>query len=235
MPSMHIRTIEAGAPIKVLTGVHFGCFELIANDSINSIMDLKGKRVGVWALRSTTPHVLILCIMASYVGLDPVQRHPWVQARGRPNAGASSMGRSMRSSPARPNSRNCAPRRSATSLSAPPPTVRGRSISAAWSLASRTMCANTRSPPSASCAPSSSPPTSALGPEAAARELVDRRLRRPATTTRCTDAARVPVRQLAGLRSRGHAALLCTAHAGDGHDQVEPASRSSPRAPTGAS
>ena len=34
MPSMHITSIEAGVPIKVLTGVHTGCFELIANDSV---------------------------------------------------------------------------------------------------------------------------------------------------------------------------------------------------------
>ncbi len=34
MPSMHIRPIEAGVPIKILTGVHSGCFELIANDSV---------------------------------------------------------------------------------------------------------------------------------------------------------------------------------------------------------
>ena len=78
MPSMHIRTIEAGAPIKVLTGVHFGCFELRANDSINSIVDLKGKRVGVWALNDH-PHVL-LSLIASYVGLDPVHDIQWVKA-----------------------------------------------------------------------------------------------------------------------------------------------------------
>ena len=70
MPSMHIRTIEAGAPIKVLTGVHFGCFELRANDSVDSIADLKGKRVGVWALNDH-PHVL-LSLIVGYVGLDPV-------------------------------------------------------------------------------------------------------------------------------------------------------------------
>ena len=48
MPAMHIASIEAGVPIKVLTGVHPGCFELIANDSVRSVKDLRGKRVGVW-------------------------------------------------------------------------------------------------------------------------------------------------------------------------------------------
>ena len=77
MPSMHIRTIEAGAPIKVLTGVHFGCFELRANGGINSIVGLKGKRVGVGALNDH-PHVL-LSLIASYVGLDPAHDIQWVE------------------------------------------------------------------------------------------------------------------------------------------------------------
>lgn len=77
MPSMHIRTIEAGAPIKVLSGVHFGCFELRAAHSIKRISDLKGKRVGVSGLNGH-PHVL-LSLIASYVGLDPVHDIHWVQ------------------------------------------------------------------------------------------------------------------------------------------------------------
>ena len=32
-----------GDPITVLAGVHTGCFELFANESIHSITDLKGK------------------------------------------------------------------------------------------------------------------------------------------------------------------------------------------------
>ncbi|MGL4962822.1 MAG: ABC transporter substrate-binding protein [Inquilinus sp.] len=77
MPSMHIRTIEAGAPIKVLSGVHFGCFELRANDSVNSIADLKGKRVGIWAFNDH-PHIF-LSLMINYVGLDPVHDIQWIE------------------------------------------------------------------------------------------------------------------------------------------------------------
>ena len=36
MPSMHITSLEAGVPIKILGGVHFGCFELIANDGVRA-------------------------------------------------------------------------------------------------------------------------------------------------------------------------------------------------------
>ena len=39
--------IEAGGPIKVLAGLHSGCLELIANESIRSVTDLRGRRVGV--------------------------------------------------------------------------------------------------------------------------------------------------------------------------------------------
>ena len=44
---MLIASIDAGVPIKVLTGLHTGCLELIANESIRSFTDLRGKRVGV--------------------------------------------------------------------------------------------------------------------------------------------------------------------------------------------
>jgi NitT/TauT family transport system substrate-binding protein len=40
MPSMHIRSIESGAAIKILTGVHSGCWELRGNDPIHGIADL---------------------------------------------------------------------------------------------------------------------------------------------------------------------------------------------------
>src|SRR5262245_2842725 len=76
MPSMHIKSIDAGVPIKVLTGLHSGCFELIANDSVQTIADLKGKKVGVYALDSH-PHLLVT-LMLNYVGLDPKNDIQWV-------------------------------------------------------------------------------------------------------------------------------------------------------------
>jgi NitT/TauT family transport system substrate-binding protein len=74
--AMNIASIDAGAPIKILTGLHSGCLELIANDSIRSVIDLKGKRVGVFAL-SSSPHILVT-LMAAYVGLDPLKDIEWV-------------------------------------------------------------------------------------------------------------------------------------------------------------
>lgn len=82
MPAMHIALIDAGVPIKVLTGLHSGCFEVIANESVRNLKDLKGKRVGVWAMNDH-PQVLF-SLMISYVGLDPVHDIQWVPAGGSP-------------------------------------------------------------------------------------------------------------------------------------------------------
>jgi NitT/TauT family transport system substrate-binding protein len=68
--------IDTGGAITVLAGVHSGCFELFANESIRRLTDLKGKSVGVQGIGST-PHVF-LAAMAAYVGLDPVADINWV-------------------------------------------------------------------------------------------------------------------------------------------------------------
>src|SRR5262245_4552413 len=39
-PTAHARSIEAGAAITVLAGLHTGCLELIARDGINNVADL---------------------------------------------------------------------------------------------------------------------------------------------------------------------------------------------------
>ena len=74
-----ILSMDAGEPVTVMAGVHSGCFELFANERIRSIVDLKGKSVGVQGL-SSVPH-LFLAIMAAYVGLDPVNDINWVRVR----------------------------------------------------------------------------------------------------------------------------------------------------------
>ena len=77
-PPPHIQAIDAGVPIKVLAGLHSGCLELIANERVQNIADLKGKKIGVFALTSN-PHVLVT-LMAAYVGLDPATDIEWVEA-----------------------------------------------------------------------------------------------------------------------------------------------------------
>lgn len=79
-PPNQIASIDAGVPIKVLTGLHSGCLELIATEKIRSVTDLRGKRVGVDGFNSSR-HVW-LTLMAAYVGLDPVNDIQWVLTEG---------------------------------------------------------------------------------------------------------------------------------------------------------
>jgi NitT/TauT family transport system substrate-binding protein len=69
--------IDQGDPIKVLSGVHVGCYELFAHEGINSILDLKGRSVAVGEARGSDPHVF-MSAMASHVGLDPLNDIHWV-------------------------------------------------------------------------------------------------------------------------------------------------------------
>ena len=73
---IHVASIEAGVPIRVLAGLHSGCLELIANDSVERITDLRGKRVGVYTRGS--PQYVLVSLMAAYIGLDPVNDIEWV-------------------------------------------------------------------------------------------------------------------------------------------------------------
>ena len=64
-----VASVDAGAPIRILTGIHAGCFELSGTDRIRSIKDLKGRTVAVPGLGSS--HYLYVAAIAAYVGLDP--------------------------------------------------------------------------------------------------------------------------------------------------------------------
>jgi NitT/TauT family transport system substrate-binding protein len=74
-----INSIEAGVPLKLLAGLHSGCLELMAHESVQKITDLKGKRVGVDTWHSTA-HVF-LALMTAYVGLDTNSDIEWVTSQ----------------------------------------------------------------------------------------------------------------------------------------------------------
>ena len=69
-------SIDAGAPAVMLAGVHPACFELFARESIRSVVDLKGKTVGV-STAGQGDYVMLSLIAAS-VGLDPAKDINWV-------------------------------------------------------------------------------------------------------------------------------------------------------------
>jgi NitT/TauT family transport system substrate-binding protein len=68
--------LDAGAPVRVLAGVHVRCYELFGSERVRSIRDLGGKAVPVDVLRGAK-HVL-LSSMAGYVGLDPNRDIDWI-------------------------------------------------------------------------------------------------------------------------------------------------------------
>jgi NitT/TauT family transport system substrate-binding protein len=68
--------LDAGEPITVLAGLHSGCYELLAQEPIRTISELKGKRVGVSQLN--VGRHLFLKVVAAYVGLDPDTDINWV-------------------------------------------------------------------------------------------------------------------------------------------------------------
>lgn len=74
-PPGHIGILAQGAPIKVLAGMHVGCLELFASDSIRGVADLKGKRLGVDYLTGVSQKMLIA--MVASVGLDPYKDIEW--------------------------------------------------------------------------------------------------------------------------------------------------------------
>jgi NitT/TauT family transport system substrate-binding protein len=76
-----ILRVEAGDPIVMLAGEHVGCFELLANESVRSIRDLKDRTVAVPDL-DPSPYAF-LASMVAYIGLDPRQDIRWVKHPAR--------------------------------------------------------------------------------------------------------------------------------------------------------
>ncbi len=75
--------IDRGEPIKVLSGTHVGCYELFVHEGINSVLDLKGRSVGVGNSLGSDPH-LFVSAMATHVGLDPLKDIRWVTSDVEP-------------------------------------------------------------------------------------------------------------------------------------------------------
>src|SRR5499425_2928364 len=57
-------------PVVILTGMHFGCYELFVTDRVRTVRDLKGKRVSVTSLKTGSGRYLFFASMLAYVGLS---------------------------------------------------------------------------------------------------------------------------------------------------------------------
>jgi NitT/TauT family transport system substrate-binding protein len=66
----HVRDVVPGNPSVFISGLHVGCYSLIASDRITSVRDLKGKKVWAWTNLHAGPALFFKSIIA-YVGMDP--------------------------------------------------------------------------------------------------------------------------------------------------------------------
>jgi len=71
-----VTGLDRGFPITALRPEHVGCFEVFGKEGIQSILDLKGKSVGVEAIGSPTH--LFLSVIAANIGIDPSKDINWV-------------------------------------------------------------------------------------------------------------------------------------------------------------
>src|SRR5262249_41582208 len=62
-----VLTMNAGAPVTVLSGLHLGCFEIFGKKEIRTLGDLRGRTL---ALGPSSADKSLLSIMTALVGLD---------------------------------------------------------------------------------------------------------------------------------------------------------------------
>jgi NitT/TauT family transport system substrate-binding protein len=75
----HVRDIVPGNPSVFISGLHAGCYSLVGSDKINSVHDLKGKKVWAWMNNHAGPALFFKAILA-YVGMDPEKDVEYVTA-----------------------------------------------------------------------------------------------------------------------------------------------------------
>jgi NitT/TauT family transport system substrate-binding protein len=71
-----VMSIDEGAPVVILAGIHAGCFELFGSGQVRAIRDLKGKTVAIPGLGE--PQHVFAASMVAYVGIDPRTEITWV-------------------------------------------------------------------------------------------------------------------------------------------------------------
>lgn len=79
-PPAHLLSLDAGARITLLAGIHTGCWELFGNESVRTLRDLKGKKVA--APQKSSREAFVAAMVAS-VGLDPNKDIIWINHEPR--------------------------------------------------------------------------------------------------------------------------------------------------------
>ena len=71
-----VASLDRGAPLLILAGVHPGCYELFTAQPLRTLRELKGKTVAIRAVGG--PEHVFLASMAAHVGLEPSKDITWV-------------------------------------------------------------------------------------------------------------------------------------------------------------
>ena len=74
--SVLVAAVDRGVAMKRLAGVHVGCFEVFVNEDVHSVIELRGRSVGVQGLGSAEH--LFLSVIAAQVGIDPTKDINWI-------------------------------------------------------------------------------------------------------------------------------------------------------------
>ena len=77
-----ITRIDGGDPLVFVAGGHVGCQQIVSNERVQAIRDLRGKRIAIERL-SAPDHIQISSILA-YLGIDPRTDIEWVAHGGAP-------------------------------------------------------------------------------------------------------------------------------------------------------
>lgn len=72
-----VRAVDEGVPVKVMSGMHVGCWELFGNKRVDGLQDLKGKTIAATGFRSVE-RIWISSVLA-YVGINPHRDVKWVE------------------------------------------------------------------------------------------------------------------------------------------------------------
>ncbi len=65
-----MAAVDTGDPLVALAGAHNSCFELFGNDRVQSLRDLKGKRIWVQKRDATDSVYAFMAALLAYVGID---------------------------------------------------------------------------------------------------------------------------------------------------------------------
>jgi NitT/TauT family transport system substrate-binding protein len=75
-----VHTMDRQPSVVALAGIHAGCVEVIGSEKVQTLRDLKGKSVVVFALDGAD-HILLASMLA-YVGMNPDKDVHWLAAGG---------------------------------------------------------------------------------------------------------------------------------------------------------